>query len=207
MLVATALLLMTAPAPAKASPAGFYRTQQMEMGGGLELKPNGRFRYALEYGAASEQGEGNWTFDGKVVRLTSNPMPRSPRFELVRDDPAPRGQLWMSVEKKGFNWGGRVRALATATNGEKGLVTPDETGQIKMPSNIRIAVIEPLVPVYATPGGAVKLSQDRGHRLLFRFHANDVGKAAFRGEPLALNGRDLVFNRFETTIRFVRVRP
>jgi len=207
MLTLTALLLMTAPAPAKASPAGFYRTQQMEMAGGLELKPNGRFRYAIEYGAASEQVEGNWTFDGKVVRLTSNPMPKVPRFELVRDDPAPKGQLWMSVEKKGFNWGGRVRALATATNGEKGLVAPDENGRITVPANIRIAVIEPLVPVYGTPGGAVKLSPDRGHRLLFRFHANDVGKAAFKGEPLVLNGPDLVFTRFETTIRFVRARP
>ena len=207
MPLATALLLMAAPAPAKVSLAGFYRVQQMEMAGGLELKPNGRFRYALDYGAASEQAEGNWTFDGKSIRLTSNPMPKVPRFELVRDDPAPRGQLWMTVERKGFNWGGRVDALATATNGEKGRVTPDENGRISVPANIRIAVIEPLVPVYGTPGGAVKLSQDRGHKLLFRFHANDVGKAAFKGEPLALNGRDLVFERFDTRIRFVRSRP
>jgi hypothetical protein len=113
----------------------------------------------------------------------------------------------MTVEKKGFKWGGRVDALATATNGEKGRVTPDETGRIAIPANIRIAVIEPLVPVYGTPGGAVKLSPDRGHKLLFRFHANDVGKAAFQGEPLALNGRDLVFERFDTRIRFVRSRP
>jgi hypothetical protein len=207
MLVATGFLLMAALAPAKGSPGGLYRVQQMEMAGGLELKSNGRFRYALDYGAASERAEGNWTFDGKVVRLTSNPMPKLPRFELVRDDPAPRGQLWMTVEKKGFNWGGRVDALATTTSGERGRVTPDETGRITVPNNVGIAVIEPLVPVYGTPGGAVKLSADRGHRLLFRFHANDAGKAAFKAEPLALNGSDLVFDRFDTTIRFVRSRP
>jgi hypothetical protein len=48
-----------APAETQAELAGRYEIRQMEMAGGLELQPNGRFRYALEYGAASERGEGD----------------------------------------------------------------------------------------------------------------------------------------------------
>jgi hypothetical protein len=38
-----------------------------------------------------------------------------------------------------------------------------------------------------------------------RFHANDLGKAAFDAEPLALTPRGLVLNRYETQIRFIRM--
>ena len=30
--------------------AGLYEIDQMEMAGGLELRPDGRFRYGLDYG-------------------------------------------------------------------------------------------------------------------------------------------------------------
>ena len=46
----------------------------------------------------SEAAEGDWTFDGKTVRLTSKPMPKLPSFELVRDDPAPKGEIVMTME-------------------------------------------------------------------------------------------------------------
>ena len=75
MLALAALLLAVAPPPGTAGLAGLYETSQMEVAAGLELQQNGRFRYALDYGAVSERTEGDWSFDGKVVRLTSNPMP------------------------------------------------------------------------------------------------------------------------------------
>ena len=93
------LSLFAAPATASPSFAGYYETSQMEVAGGLDLKLNGKFRYALSYGAVDEEGEGDWTSDGKTVRLTSNPMPKGPTFELVRDDPAPKGQVWMTFDK------------------------------------------------------------------------------------------------------------
>jgi hypothetical protein len=72
--VLAALALAAAPGGA-VDLAGLYETAQMEVAAALELQPNGHFRYALEYGAVSERGEGDWTFDGKAVHLTSNPMP------------------------------------------------------------------------------------------------------------------------------------
>lgn len=72
-MVLGAALLLAAAAPT-ASPAGMYETHQIEVAAALELRPNGHFRYALTYGAMDEQAEGDWTFDGTNVRLTTKPM-------------------------------------------------------------------------------------------------------------------------------------
>lgn len=77
-----ALLLAAAPAAGVDAVAGLYVIDQMEMGGGLELRSDGRFRYALDYGAVSEEAEGIWTADGGTVRLTTDPMP--PKAECDR---------------------------------------------------------------------------------------------------------------------------
>ena len=62
--------------------AGLYEIDQMEMAGGLDLSPNGRFRYALEYGAVSEVSEGRWTVESGAVILITDPMP--PKAECDR---------------------------------------------------------------------------------------------------------------------------
>ena len=201
MLLAAALL-----ASAPASVAGLYQAQQMEVGAALELQANGRFRYQLDYGAVSEQAEGDWTFDGTTVRLTSNPMPKAPSFELVRDDPAPSGEIVMNVEPPGFGAGYRLEAIATdADSGEKGMVTTDSDGRVDSGTH-RLSAVDPIVPVYGIVAGHFSLSPDRGHRLLLRFHANDLGHAGFDREPLASASDALVLNRYDTEIRFVRVR-
>src|SRR6478735_1429969 len=126
------LLLFAAPATASPSFAGYYETSQMEVAGGLDLKPNGKFRYALSYGAVDEQGEGDWTSDGKTVRLTSNPMPKAPTFELVRDDPAPKGQLFMTLENPGFEWGHPLEAIATHDSKSGFEISADDSGRVDL---------------------------------------------------------------------------
>jgi hypothetical protein len=75
-MLVTALLLGAAAAWSPADDlAGFYETSQIEVAAGLELQKGGHFRYALDYGAVSERTEGDWTFDGTIVRLTSKPVP------------------------------------------------------------------------------------------------------------------------------------
>ena len=104
----------------------------MEVAAALELQPNGRFRYGLSYGAMDEQAEGDWVADGSTVRLTSNPMPKEPSFELVRDEPAPKGELFITLEKTDFGWGGPLHALARlAGDTEPALIVADEEGRVR----------------------------------------------------------------------------
>ncbi|MCL6742093.1 hypothetical protein LZ518_13245 [Sphingomonas sp. RB56-2] len=74
-----ALLLVAADAP----PAGFYVSNQMEIGAALELDSDGKFQYQLDYGAVSESAEGSWSSDGANVYLTATKMVgayKSPNF-------------------------------------------------------------------------------------------------------------------------------
>ena len=206
MIGVAALVLLAAP-PAQASPTGLYELHQMEMGGGLELQANGRFRYALTYGAVDEEAEGNWTFDGKTVRLTSNPMPKAPSFELVRDDPAPKGELYLTLEDPGFQWGHPLEAIA-ADAAKRGFeISADDSGRVDLSGRPAIVAIAPEMPVYGPTGDVFPLSADRGHRLLFRFHANDLGKARFDKQELQQDGPDLRMERYDTSLRFAKVRP
>jgi len=84
MLIVAAALGVAASSPAGTSAqfAGLYEINQMEMAGGLELQPNGRFRYAFDYGAVSEEAEGSWKVEDGTVLLTTDPMP--PRAECDR---------------------------------------------------------------------------------------------------------------------------
>lgn len=203
MLLASVLLAAAAPA----SVAGLYQAQQMEVGAALELQKNGHFRYQLDYGAVSEQAEGDWKFDGKTVRLSSKPMPKQPSYELIRDDPAPKGELMMTVEPPGFGADYRIDAVAIdAATGEKGMVTTDSDGHVETGGH-SLRSVDPLIPVYGNIGGHFMLAPERGHHLVLRFHANDLGRAAFNGEPLQVTSRGLVFSRYDTEIRFVRVGP
>lgn len=206
VVIAAAGLLAISAAPVP-SPAGMYETHQMEVAAGLELKPDHHFRYALSYGAVDEEGEGDWTFDGKKVLLTSNPMPKAPSFELVRDDPAPKGQLYMSLEDPGFEWGHPLEAIGTSDSKTGFEISADDSGRVDLSGKPAVVAIAPEMPVFGPTGQIFQLSQDRGHRLIFRFHRNDLGRARFDREPLEQRDGDLLLKRYDTLFRFVKVRP
>lgn len=202
MLAAGALLL----APAMVL-AGLYQSHQMEVGAALELKADGAFRYQLDYGAVSEHAEGRWTSDGRTVLLTTQPHPVSPRFELVRDDPAPGGEISIALEPPGFGQSFPIDAIATdAATKEQRLVETDSDGRVQADAKF-ISALEILVPVYGVPAGRFQLDPSRGHRLLLRFRANDLTTADFDREPLVAGREALVLKRYGTEIRFMRVRP
>lgn len=209
ILALMALLLPHAAAPAStpAALAGLYEAHQMEVAAGLELKPDGHFRYALSYGAVDEEAEGDWIYDGKTVFLTSKPMPKAPAFELVRDDPAPKGELYLNLEDPGFEWGHSLEAIAADESKNGYEVEADDSGRVDLSGKPPIVAVAPEMPVYGPTGDIFPLSQDRGHRLLFRFHRNDLGKARFDRQPLERDRGVLLLNRYDTVFRFEKVRP
>jgi hypothetical protein len=202
------LVLLAAAAHASTSPAGLYEIRQMEMGGGLELKADGHFRYALTYGAVDEEGEGDWTSDGKTIRLTSNPMPKQPSFELLSDAPAEKCTLSLSVDWGRFSWSSAPDILVTYEGSPKELhfLQADEKGSVQLP-NCAVSSVLPIVPMFDIPGAPLPLASTSGHKLSLRFVPNDLGHVAFRGEPLKIDGSALVMHRFDAEIRFIRVRP
>ena len=61
------------------------------------------------------------------------------------------------------------------------------------------------LPVYELCGDAVPVDVKRGYSLHFRFEPHDLGKVAFRREPLVIDKGELVVNRYGRSIRFRRV--
>jgi hypothetical protein len=189
------------------SVGGLYEVRQMEMGGGLELQSDGRFRYALEYGAVSERGEGNWEVEGNTVRLTSNPKPRVPAFELVKDEPTETGELYVTLEPPGFgSWTGRIDLMVTIAGMQDPVpMEAGENGRVPLDGMVATA-IQPVVPVYGTVGEPIPLARG-GHRLLIRFLPNDLGKALFDHEPLAIENGNLLMRRYDAVVTFRPARP
>lgn len=208
MILVAALLVLAAPAPPASKLVGLYQSQTMEVGGGIELRKDGHFRFELEYGALDEAAEGTWSFDGKSVRLTSSPMPKEPTFELVKDSPAPRCTLSISVDWSSIDWASPPDVLASYEDAPKELhlLQSDDNGTFH-PEKCGVAMIMPIVPMFDIPGEPLKLSPGTGHKLSLRFRPNDLGRVAFRGEPLKIDGSSLLMQRYDREIRFVRVRP
>jgi hypothetical protein len=206
-MIGAAFILLAAKALSPASPAGLYRTQQMEVAGALELRSDGQFRYALSYGAVDEDGEGEWTFAHNIVRLTSRPMPKPPSFELVRDDPAAQGELSLTLQDPGFEWGHPLEALAQPESGQVFEIAADDSGHVNLEGKPAIKAIAPEIPAFGPTGQIFLLTSERGHKLTFRFHANDLGKARFDREPLQREHGNLLLKRYDTIFRFVKVRP
>ena len=205
ILAATAWVLAAAPEPTDV--AGLYVSNQMEVAAALELQPGGHFRYQLDYGAVSEGAEGDWKFDGTTVRLTTNPAPKEPAFALVRDDAALAGQLFVAIDSPNFSWSPLNVELTLEGTDEPVLLSTQDEGRVPIPSGRRATAVKLLLPIYATGGDPVKLSPDRGHRLVFKLEPNDMGKAAFQGQELTSDGASFVMHRYDTRITFKRAEP
>ena len=57
-----------------ASQSGFYTSSQIEVAAAIDLEADGKFAYALDYGAVSEVAEGSWASEGSTIYLTSTKM-------------------------------------------------------------------------------------------------------------------------------------
>ena len=204
LLVAAAFAVTGRAMAQSTSLVGTYDGRQMEMAAGLELLANGRFRYALAYGALDEQAAGKWTLRGDSVLLTSDPV-TPPRFVLVSQARGAPGVLRVDldvprgVSRQYFN------ALITKANGqaerrqlaEDGLQLPFAAAEA--PITLRLSL-----QMFDAASGPVRLDANSGYSVRFRFEPNDIGKVPFQATPLKLVNGELLLDRHGRTIRFRR---
>jgi len=202
-------LVATGSGPATAQPgslAGVYDGGQMEMAAALELKPDGRFVYALSYGALDEQAAGRWTVSGDRVLLSSNSVV-APRLFLVSRGRGPEGMLQLSLDvPKGVSRQ-YFDAMITGSNGQTEKAQLSEEGlsrpfaRADPPTAVRL-----VLQIFRVASEPVKLDPSSGYAFQFRFEPNDIGKVDFRGEPFRIVNGDLVLDRHGRTLRFRRTR-
>jgi hypothetical protein len=182
--------------------SGIYDGSQAEVATRLVLHADGRFQYALSYGALDEQAQGRWVERDGAVLLTTEPTPKPPRFALVSDTAAADGAIHVALDNpellQGFSLTMVVRYQGETT---AAYLEADEDGRLPVPPGKTVAELVPDLPVYPVPLGFHSLKPG-GRRLVFRFEPNDIGIAAFAGERLAIEGGALVLKRYDRTISF-----
>jgi len=201
-----ALLLLAAAAGAPAAhPAalvGHYDGGQIEIAAELDLAADGRFHYALAYGALDEEAQGNWAVVGHFVVLHGDPV-TPPRFVLVRQQPGSPHELAITLDApQGINPGLFVASIdfADGSDGQRQFAADGARFALapaNPPRHLRL-----MLPIVELRGEAIDLDPAKGLSLAFRFEPNDIGKADFPHEPLEIEGRDLLLQRHGRTLRF-----
>jgi opacity protein-like surface antigen len=209
-MAASALLAAAASAVAAGAMAqspslvGTYDGRQMEMAAALELLADGRFRYALAYGALDEAAAGKWSLRGDRVLLTSDPV-RAPRFVLVSQGKGAPGVLRIDLDvPKGVSRQYFDAVIAKANGqSERKQLAEDELllpfAAAEAPVTIRL-----LLQMFEVTSGPVRLDANSGYSVRFRFEPNDVGKVSFQATPLKVVNGALLLDRHGRTIRFRR---
>jgi len=203
------LLLLTAAAPADpAHPAalvGEYDGHQMEMGAGLELKADGRFRYMLSYGAIDEEANGSWVADHGTVVLTSDHV-TPPRIAMVDQKAGPAKELRVTLDvPQGVN-PQLFDAVVTFADGHSAQQQLSE-GETVIPfadgaAPTRIMLVFSMLEIH---GDWIAIDPATGNRLHFRFEPHDLGMVDFHGTALRMEGGELLLDRYGRTVRFRRV--
>lgn len=203
-LVATPLAAQ-APAADMAALAGLYNGGQMEIAAGLELRPDGRFRYGLSYGGLDEQAEGQWRVSDGQVLLTSDPV-TPPRFVLVGRRDLPAGQLRIALAgPKGMSpqyFDAIVRYADGSTERHQLREEPEPFALDVARRPVDVIVSLQMFDVASAP---VPLATG-GRDISLRFEPNDLGKVAFAATPLRVERGDLILPRHGRTLRFRRDR-
>ena len=186
--------------------AAAYAVRHMEMGGGIELRGDGSFRYEMSYGALDEAAQGRWTCDETAVFLTSDPID-PPRFAMLGTGPAPRGQLRVTLDlPKGMSPQYFDMAIRRADGSTERRQFGEDGLTVAFAPDTRPLAIVPLLPVYQLAGDPIALPPGDGLSVRLRFLPNDLGQVAFARAPLKREAGGLSLQRFGEIILLQRVR-
>ncbi|WP_374390434.1 hypothetical protein [Sandaracinobacter sp.] len=185
-LLPAALLLAAAGPPPLAGDYALVGVH--EAAGGLQLLPDGRFRYAFTYGALDETAEGRWRQEGDRIFLTTEPKPRPATWGLVgteAGDPKvfalilenPRGQPIPNIQVRiRMDDGSEERGQTLGEWLEADLDT-------RTPVSVRFEV-----PVFELVSPEFPLDLKAARRYRYRFDPADTGVRDFHDWPLEIRG-------------------
>lgn len=184
--------------------AGLYDGGQTEVAAALYLGDDGRFEYAMSYGAVDETAAGTWTSDGDTVVLTSDPV-QAPAFELLAAEQAGGDAFHVDLELPASLPLEAYSALITLADGSAfaadfgadGLhleLAPQESVASIM---LALTIFDLRSETFAVPAGA--------NRLRFGFTPNDLGKVPFNQAVLPMIDGAYVLERLGVELRFEKI--
>ena len=201
-----ALLLAAGGTPPAdmATVAGRYDGSRMEIGAELDLAPDGRFQYALAYGALDEVAAGRWRVADGAVVLDSDPV-RAPAFRFIDRGTEKSGRIVAKLivpkrmEPQYFSFG-LIRAGDRPIERQVGYGGDTELAYDPAypPTELRL-----MLPIYdlVSPAFPLDLTKN-GRRIEVTFTPNDLGHVGFVDTHLPIRADGLQFERFGETILF-----
>lgn len=204
--LALVLLAVSTSSSAADSQAGLYRLAGVhDAAGELLLRADGRFAYALAYGALDEHAEGRWVRHDTVMALVTEPKPVPPVFRLApRSTPAPdaptlrvtwpdgRGVAGVDV-RIGFDGGDPIVDYTQ----EDGWRLPAD--EHRTPRWIELAE-----PIYGIVSPRYPMDNAGAGTLNFMIVPNDIGVVDFSGMVVDVLPGELIVHRGRGEMRFVR---
>lgn len=181
-------LAKAAAAEPGASPVGHYRvTGVHELASELELTADGRFEWALIYGALDEHAAGKWKRDGNRILITTD-QPVVPVIftatSAVKDAAA---VLRIKVSGPGGDGLAGVDIVIEFDTGEPATGYTQSYGySFTLTPGRRVTAIRLGLPAYGVDFTRFAVDPGKANDLGFRFTPNDFGTRDFRAEPLAI---------------------
>jgi hypothetical protein len=203
-----AIALLAAPAAAQDNAfVGEYRIAEgPDVGGGLLIRSDGRFQYALAAGALDERAEGRWEARGDVICLTTEPKPVPPAFEkgtpIAVEDTIPTLLVtWPSGEgipgvdfRIGFDSGEPAEGYTQY----HGWTMPEDDKRVPR-------WVEVSEPIYGVTAPRFDLAEADEGRLRVTLIPNDIGVVDMENACVEKTDRGVVLHRKEGDMRFARL--
>lgn len=178
--------------------AGRYRLQDgPDVASGLELLPDGRFRYFLIAGALDARAEGRWSSDGRRVMLNTEPRPTPPAFAVgpvTRSAEAPLVVLVTGPNGRGIAGIDLRMGLADGRTLE-GYTQDHGWHYTESEPPGRPQWVELSLAMFGLPPRRFPLDAAAGNQFAFTLIPNDIGVVDFRGQLLEMTGRSLAMRR------------
>jgi hypothetical protein len=192
---ATAAAPMQPTGPGNAAPAGRYRLQGgPDTASGLDLLPDGHFRFFLSAGAVDLHAQGRWTSDGRTVVLNTEPRPTPATFTpgpVTRTDDSPIVLLVNGPNGRGI--AGIDLKMGFADGREIESYTQDYGWQYNQEGPPGVPRwVELSLAMYGLPPQRFPLDAAAGNKFTFTLVPNDLGVQDFHDTALEVTPEGLV---------------